>query len=352
MSFDRYPEDGALTAVVRHNCHIADARHAADAGMCTYLLRMRELFRWEQNIPLGGSIDREALGNWLMQREILWEELSGQEFRPLRIDRREFDPFDIEGINRALLPHGLAYSGGLENGARPSFFLAELLDREDRSNGVVLCVTGREHARCVHSAPAMTRGEHIFLRRESLRRYLWEKFETWRWHRPDNALGRALACYPFETALDTALEAMTDCELGAMRAHEQGEHLAGQLLGDDWNRMLLDLAFTPAERMARAVRDHLADCSHTLPWLLEQGASPSIHFFAGNFSAMRKDLFPALLAAYEGWCNQGELEPLGDLATRGAAHWLGLAREMLVLHQALGDGSASAIQQLVEANRL
>lgn len=33
---------------VRRNCHIADARHAREATLCTYLLQMRDLYCWEQ----------------------------------------------------------------------------------------------------------------------------------------------------------------------------------------------------------------------------------------------------------------------------------------------------------------
>ena len=38
----------ALVAAVRTNCHVTDARHARDMTMCTYLLEMRELYRWER----------------------------------------------------------------------------------------------------------------------------------------------------------------------------------------------------------------------------------------------------------------------------------------------------------------
>jgi DNA topoisomerase IA len=54
----------------------------------------------------------------------------------------------------------------------------------------------------------MTLGASIFLRRESLRRLLWEKLESWRWSRPDNALGRAFACYDFEGDLEESLDAV------------------------------------------------------------------------------------------------------------------------------------------------
>jgi hypothetical protein len=115
--------------------------------------------------------------------------------------------------------------------------------------------------------------------------------------------------------------------------------------------MLMDLAFTPAERMARAVRDHLADCTHTLPYLLAERRREGLHFFAGNFTAMRKHLFPSLLRAYEHWHRAGDLAPLAELAEQGAAHWGKLAEEMLALHRQQGTRAASSIAALVEARR-
>lgn len=38
----------ALSTAVQHNCDIADAQHARNFTLCTYLLKMRELYRWEK----------------------------------------------------------------------------------------------------------------------------------------------------------------------------------------------------------------------------------------------------------------------------------------------------------------
>ena len=162
-------------------------------------------------------------------------------------------------------------------------------------------MVAKEYARDLTAPPAMTCGDAIFLRRDSLRRLLWEKLESWRWNRPDNALGRAFACYDFEGDLHAALDAMTDQEIQAVLWHEQGEYQVGCRYGEAWNRMLLDLIQTPAEIMARAVRDHLADCLVTLPALAEAGDAPSLHFYLGNLNAMRRTLFPALETAYADW---------------------------------------------------
>lgn len=342
----------ALLDSVRRNCYIADARHGADYGMCTYLLKMREFYRWEQGLAFDAPLSKDEVGDWLVAREELWGELSEQDFGAVQIGEQDFDPFDTAAINTALAPLGLVYSAGLVQGARPNFFLGELERRETPADGFELWLADAELARCLNSPPAMNAGRAIFLRRESLRRYLWEKLESWRWSRPDNAFGRALACYPFDTDVAAALDAMTENELAAAREHEIGEYLAGQSLGEAWNAMLLDLSLSPAELMARAVRDHLADCTRTLPLLAAEGRAPSIHFFAGNLSAMRKQLFPALDAAYRQWLDDGDLRPLAVLAKTGAAHFGALAGDMLELHRRHGLDAAKPIAALVASRTL
>jgi len=341
-----------LQQAVQRNCHITDARHGADFGMCVYLMKMREYYRWEQGLAFDAHLPKVAVGDWLVAREGLWSDLAEAEFQPVPVAGRQYDPFDTQAINRALEPLGLVYSAGLVHGAKPHFFLGQLDDKEAPSEGFSLWVSGRELARCLSTPPAMNAGHTIFLRRESLRRLLWEKLESWRWRRLDNAMGRALACYPFDSRLDFALDQMTGHELAAAREHEIGEYHAGQLLGQAWNGMLMDVAFTPAELMARAVRDHLADCSRTLPMLLDEGREASIHFFIGNLGAMRRQLFPSLTLAYEQWRETRDEQGLIELAKRGEEHWRDLALDMLGVHGEQGEVSAPALAELVESRLL
>ena len=342
----------ALIEVIQHNCDIVDARHGSDYGICTYLLKMRELYRWERGLPLGARLGREEVGEWLTAREDHLGSLEQMEFRELPVDGRWVDPFDAEAINEALRPHGLVYSAGLVHGARPHFFAAELEGERRGGDGFLLRVSGRELARCLNSPPAMTRGSTIFLRRESLRRQLWERYESWLWSRPQNAMARAVACYPFETALEHALDAMTAAEMAVIEAHERGEHQAGRDLGDGWEAMLMDLGLTPAEIMARAVRDHLADCTHTLPMLMEEGREASVHLFVAGLGAMRKQLFPSLQLAYDDWVVRGDKSVFDDPMERGAAHWRDLAHRMLALHAGKGGDLAKKIAAEVEASFL
>ena len=341
-----------LAQVVQRNCHISDARHGADYSLCVYLMKMREYYRWEKRLPYGANLGKDEVGDWLQEREQLWEQLLEADLEPIEIAGESFDPFDAEGINERLEPYGLVYSSGLGNQAKPHFFLGDL-ESHNQNGDYSVFVAAAEYARDLTAPPAMTLGRSVFLRRESLRRMLWEKLESWRWSRPDNALGRAFACYDFEDALDESLDAMTDREIDAVLLHEEGEYEAGLRLGEEWNAMLLELAHTPAELMARAVRDHLADCLTTLPALAETGDAPSLHFYVGNLSNMRNEIFPGLRRAYSEWSETLDSEPLAAIAELGRSHWERLAHDMMNLYRGTEDiPVAEQIQELVKQRYL
>jgi hypothetical protein len=340
-----------LVAVVQHNCHISDARHGADYGLCSYLLKMREYYRWEKNLRFGEQLSNDGVGNWLLERECLWEQLADAEYEEIPLEGRRYQPFDTAAINETLRNHGLVYSGGLGHRAQAHFFLGRLASREDM-DGYQVYVVGDELARDLSAPPAMCGESGIFLRRQSLRRLLWEKLENWRWAKADTPLGRAFACYEFDTDLDGALERMTESELRTTFLHEVGEFQVGRELGSAWNDLLLSVAGTPAERMLRAVRDNWVDCKVTIPALLEERREASLHFLIGNMNAMNRDIFPALHKAYREWLENGSAEALLELARGGTKHWSRLAGDALRLHERNTGVIASVLKELVEMNRL
>jgi hypothetical protein len=341
----------SLSAVVQKNCHIADAQFAGDYTLCVYLLKMREYYRWEKRLPFNTTLPSSAVGDWLTEREELWDELAEQPYEPIPVRGRNLDPFETAQINEILVPEGLVYSGGLGKNARPHFFLARL-QRSEEHNGYSVLVSSDELARDLTAPPAMTLDRTIFIRRESLRRMLWEKVEEWLWRKQQGAMSRALDYYNFQKEPDAALEAMTDNELEAVILHEIGEIEAGEQLGEEWHEMLAALPHSQAELMARAVRDHLADCLSTVPSLLDESNEPSVHFYFGNFRAMRRELFPALEQAYNDWVDNGRVQALREAARRGAEHWNSIAQQMLELFRAHGTEGIPHIEALVRENKL
>jgi hypothetical protein len=341
-------EQTLLVDAVQTNCHIADAAHAADMTLCIYLLQMREFFRWEQGIAPLQSMSREAVGTWLTEREALWNRLDDTAFRPLPVGGHSLDPFDVDRINDALAPHGLVYGAGLTGPGRASFFLGELTALQQR-DGMRVFISGREHARGLASPPAALSGNTIFLRQESLQRWLWEKFEAWTLKRPQGAFKSALDAHGFEPDDAQAVERMARTQSETLILHELGEARVASLFGAAWPDMRTALIDRRTELHVRAVRDLLADCLVTLPTLLERQADASVHFWFSNFEGLRAHFFPRLTKAYAAWCGGDGGHALHEALDEGAPHWQQLCEQVLALHQAHGAAAQAQIKQLLES---
>jgi hypothetical protein len=337
-----------LRASVQRNCHLADAEHARDYSLCIYLLKMREYYRWEKGLALTQTISREDVGDWVMNREEFWDGMQEQEFQPIPVGTEHFDPFDEAGINDAIEADGLVYSSGFGRFGQAHFFLAKL-ESVRRFDGLTVYVSASEYARDLTAPPAMALGKRIFVRRESLRRSLWEMVDESRWSKTTKAITRALACYGGDGNGDVeqAIERMTDGAIDTLTWHETGEVAAGEDLDPRWSEMLVAVTGIKTELCIRAVRDHLADCLVTLPALLERGDTGLIHLYFANLQGMRKELFPRLSAAYDRWLMDGALGEFRDLIPGARAHWQGIAREMLAVSDQAAEGPDSVIDGLV-----
>ena len=340
-----------LCTTVQKNCDISDARYAANYTLCVYLLKMREYFRWENGYTFDETLPRKEVGDWVQDREHLWETLEEESFRPLLIDGEEFDPFDTENINEALVPKHYVYSGGIGLRAAPNFFLARLESKEVY-NDFTMYVAADECARDLMAPPAMTQGKNVFIRRESLSWLLWEKYQEWQWHKNENAMAKALSFYEFDKGVSCALDEMTENELEAVTLHEIGEFIASRELGDGWREMVVNLPRSRAEIMARAVKDLLADCFSTLPGLIENYNPASLHFYAANLTAMRKELFPGFQKAYQVWVDTNNLRPLKKLVAKGVRHWSCVAGDMLACYEKRDDKSLSKLEKIATENPL
>ena len=339
---------GAIVNAVQTNCHISDAQFAGDLTMCTFLLKMRELYRWENDLGFTQEMPKAAIGDWMNEREKLWEGVEAASYVSLPLPGGEADPFEVDAINRTLAPAGYIYSGGYGRGCKPHFFLANLAHQEER-HGFKVFVSDCEYARDLDAPPGMMLDDTIFVRTEALRRWLWERYEEWTWNKRNEALGHALACYDFTRDTEQALDAMTGVETESVILHEIGEARVGAELGEPSSHLLADLMRSRAEIMARAVRDLYADCLSTLPGLLERGEPAAIHFYFANFIGMRRKLFPELADAYARWLRDGDLTPLRKAADLGRGRWQAQAMTMLALHREQGETAGKAIEALLES---
>lgn len=341
---------GQLTSAVQANCDISDAQFGGHYSLCTFLMKMREYYRWEHDLPLSAALSKDDIGRWLSEREQYWDTLTETAFNPLPIDGHAIDPFDGDAINAQLVPRGCVYSGGHGLFRKPQFFLGALT-RTVIEDGVTFHISGCEYAREIGAGPAMALGETVFVRQESLRRFVWEKVEEWRWKQNQNTpLARALNCYSDASDLDRTLEQMTDNETATLILHELGEVRVGRMIGTRWHDMLGQLSRSKAEFIARAARDNLADCLVTLPVLIQRGNDAALHFYFANFSGLRRELFPQAQNAYLRWVDGGGARVLRDLCERGAEHWLATVNQMLDRFELAPGEIDAAIESLVNQN--
>lgn len=324
------PIFAATIAGVQQNCHISDALYAGNYSLCVFLLKMREYYRWEKQLPQSEVLSREAVGQWMTAREQLWDTLEEEAYAPVRLGDREWDPFASATINETLVPAGLVYSSGIGVFGKPLFFIGRLAELQ-HLDGARIYISDEELARDLVAPPAMSLNGDIFIRRQSLRRFLWEKIEEWQWKKnPHTAMGRVLTATcadlgPEPAQLDTAaaetlLDRLTALETRSLILHEQGEISAGKSLGADWEALLAQLDSVKAEFIMRALRDLFADCLVTLPTLLEN-PGPALHFWFANFSGMRRALWPELADIYDKAVHSGDLAPLSREVSRGRRRW-------------------------------
>jgi hypothetical protein len=337
-----------LVEAVQTNCHVADARSAADLTLCIYLLQMREFFRWEHGIAALQPLRHDDVSLWLAEREALWASLEGREFSAVPVAGRSFDPFDAAAINARLRPIGLVYGAGLVAAGRASFFLGQL-ERVERRGDLELVVSGTEHARGLAAPPAALQGSTVLLRQQALRRWLWEKYEAWTLKRQAGAFKAALDAHGFARDGVQALERMAELESETLVLHEMGEFEAGRRLGPDWQALRGTLASRRTDLYVRGARDHLADCLVTLPTLLQRERSASLHFWFANLEGVRALLFPRLWPAYAAWCAGDQGAALHAAVAAGSAHWGSACDELLALHRTQGAKAPSLIDDRAQS---
>jgi hypothetical protein len=348
MSIEQMPKDHQnLIRQVQHNCDISDANHAGNYTLCIYLLKMREYYRWLSALDYETDLNSEGMGQWLRDKEEIWDQVADQSFKPIELENQQYDPFDHSAINRKIINDRLFYHAGIGQKAAQHFFLAELIEQTLQGQ-VRISITGREFARDLTSPPAQSTQDEIIVRQESLKRMCWERYQEWNWNRLHNPMGKALSYYDFDKSIPEALEQMVQAEQNTLIQHELGEMAISQELGEQWPAMMLGLLGSKAELLARAVRDNLADSLYTLPFLIKQGNEASLHFYFANLTSLRKQIFPSAVQAYQHWSETSDLSCLSDLAQQSVDHWTKTIHSILAITTGTEQNPAPRIIETIE----
>jgi hypothetical protein len=300
---------------VKENCNISDAGYWGLYSPCGLLLRVRDLFKSENRMKPWESVNRAAIGDWIERRERLWNELFEEDFRKIEIPGKRFRPFDVRRINSVLLPEGFFYGAGYGGLMKPTFFLAELIEKRSRGSYSIY-VTGRELAHDLSTSPSMLQGKSIIIRKEIMKKLLWEKYDEMVSRRHDSLLSRAFSEYGISrqstsglsfSEIDDLISGVTEEELSSYIYHELGEASQRRLLGKWWNDLISKLPYSRAELFVRALRDLLSDTCNSgmLRHIIAERKTGSLAFHIALLGGMRRVIFPEITAAYDEFGKSG-----------------------------------------------
>jgi hypothetical protein len=339
---------GKLVAAVQRNCDLADAVHAREKSLCTYLLSLREYYRWQTDLPLGAAPDRDCLGRWITAREQAWDQLRSEAqrgFDPLPLAFRRVDPFDETTVNAHLAQHRLVYGAGIGLFGAQLFFLAEIESSTTR-DGIPVLVAGRELARGLAAVPATSRGGAIVVRGDTLRRWLWTRVEGRPLGRRTDALSAALRTYGADSNAAAAVDRIVEAVLETVVLHELGELRAAAELGPEWEDILVESADRRTELLLRAIRDLVADTLVTLPALLQRDDDGALLFWLSSFEGLRRELAPELARAFDPQGGRLMRPALHAALPFQQRHWL---QQALNLRNAWRAGGIGALTRSIEA---
>ncbi len=169
--------DDTLLRDIKFNCDVSDARYWGYFSICGLLIRYRDLYRSEKGLAFRAEIRSDAIGAWIQAKESAWPALERQTFRSLTLNGKSYDPFDLDGINRLLVPQGLIYGAGYGMYMKPTFFLASLVAVRE-VDGLTVYTSDAELVRDLFTSAGMLQGTSILLRLEPLSMLLMSKFSS------------------------------------------------------------------------------------------------------------------------------------------------------------------------------
>jgi Family of unknown function (DUF6866) N-terminal domain/Family of unknown function (DUF6866) C-terminal domain len=287
---------------VQANCRIAAAGQVGYYSLCGMLLRLRQLYKWEQGLMPWQEGDPKAVLDWIEAQEEVWTDLEEAGLQKLNWHGRQMDPYAVMELNILLEPEGLAYGAGFTHGLAPMCFLGELWETKKHRELTVL-ILGPELARDLDAAPALRQGSCIYLRTEPLAFYLWDNLSD-PTKQNNIFLKIALAAKGIDQAgllaqpgtYEEQFKSLLASAGEAIIRHEIGEALE-PALQETLPRLIKRFPHSRIERWVRAVKDALADLNDwgRLAYILEERDLPELALVL----AWRPGFYPYLVPELE-----------------------------------------------------
>jgi hypothetical protein len=327
----------ALTRQILHNCDISDAQHAGLYSICGLALRLRDMYKWERRLNPWEEKDSSEILDWIGQKEQLWETLAEATYADLTIDGKRYNPFNTSKINAVLEPHRILYGAGYAYSLKPTFFLAEI-ENKDRANGYSVYTLGRELARDLLTLPALSQDNMILLRTESAKLFLWDQMVyIKKSSRP--ALQFALQQCGLKQQHPEALRLHLPIILAAQKDnyihHEIGEMRDTTFHSNIWREIIASYPHSPVELLSRALKDLLADTNEygTLRYITQNRKNAGLGLYSAFLDGMQMELFPELRAAFNDFTQTRNWHMIEEAATAGYSHAKNYADQIIRIFQ-------------------
>jgi len=336
----------AIAKQVQKNCNISDATHAGVFSICGLALRMRDLYKWEKQLPPWKEKAQEDILDWIGRREETWEDIREMPYQSITVDGVKYDAFDTVDINRVLAASGLFYGAGYAYSLKPTFFLARIT-QEQNIEGQQVLMLGKELARDLLTLPAMSRDGVIVLRTEAARMYLWDQIQYLKKSgKPflEYALAQIGVADQSPASIRLALPELFAAQAETYIRHEVGETMDRVFDRETWRELIADYPHTPVELLVRAVKDLLADTSEngTLAHLIHSGQVVSLALYAAFLDGLGRELFPEFRPAFKRYMEDGDITAITRTVSAGHRNARHMVADIVALYREGKNGKGEA----------
>lgn len=345
-----------LQKAIQFNCDISDARDNGIYSICTLVLKLRNLFKWENNIEPWDEPHPSEILDWIDSRENYWDDIKTKPYQELPVNGSCIDPYHVVKINDYLKTTGLVYGSGYGRSMKSIFFLAEKLE-DKKVDGCQTIILGHEYAKELASPFAMLQDETIYIRKEPLRFYLWDQIQE---ATPSGkkAMLHSLQQYNLlnkdgllnRNLLIEKLDFIVDQEMSTYIYHEVGEMHDTSLDRDTLKTIISFFPDSPIEFLARAIKDILADThpKGMLCHILDQRKKASLGFYVAFLDGLRKVLFPEIIDAFDLFLGDEDWTHIEEARNNCRQNLQELADKLHIIFDQPNKDSLGSLQSQVE----
>lgn len=338
---------------IQHNCTISDARDHGIYTMCTMVLKLRNLYKWENDLQPWQESEPADLLDWIEAKENYWASIVDESYRQLQINGSAARPDDSAAVNAYFQDKQMVYGAGYGRSLKAIFFLADKIEQRTIA-GLPVLILGRETAREMAAPFAMTQERVIFIRKDSLRFFLWDYIQELR-SSSRSSIHDALQLHgvlqdgrlhqqKFQDTLDT----IVDAELDLFIYHEVGEVLQTVLDSATLQKIIARYPGSVYELVSRSIKDILADThpQGLLSHCISEERASSLSFYVAFLDGLRKELFPEIINAQQKFSADRNWREIEQARSKGRDRTLRYAEKIRTISKHIGHASDDHVRNL------